>query len=201
MTRRAILQMSAMFLCLSRSGLSMEKSIIEIGQLIRAFRRDPRIRSKVAHELNASYPMPTRDALVIFFSARVPTPFGPTAKAYTLWPPNWIVWLSPIDGTLLRIEEHTPEYYGMAEWHDEPFAEWPMGSFLHKDWTSQKIIDSIVAELIGSMNVLYANWFNGKHPNLAAANTFRTTFREIEPHPLMACYRHVAPDFFRWVGL
>jgi len=66
---------------------------------------------------------------------------------------------------------------------------------------TREIMDGKVAELIGSMNVLYASWFNGKRPNQVAANTFRTTFREIEPQPLMACYRHVAPEFFRWVGL
>ena len=200
MTRRGLLQMSAMLLCLRQLGFSREKRVIEIRQLIRTFRRDPRIRSKVAHELTDAYPVPTREALVIFFSARVPTPFGPTATSFTLWPPNWIVWLSPTDGTVLRIEEHTPEYYGMAGWRDEPFAEWPLDSVLHKDWT-REIMEGKVAELIGTMNVLYTRWFNGKHPDLAAAKAFRTTFQEHEPQPLMACYRHVAPEFFKWIGL
>ena len=200
MTRRAMLQMSAMLFCLRQSGFPAEKRVIEIGHLLKTFRLDSKIKGMVAHELTDAYPVPTRDALVLFFSARVPTPFGPTAKAYTLWPPNWIVWLSPTDGTVLRIEEHTPEYYGMAGWRDEPFAEWPLDSVLHKDWT-REIMEGKVAELIGTMNVLYTRWFNGKHPDPAAAKTFRTTFQELEPHPLMACYRHVAPEFLEWVGL
>jgi hypothetical protein len=181
-------------------GFSEGKSVIEIGHLLKTFRRDQKIHGKVAHELTDAYPVPTREALVIFFSARVPTPFGPTATSYTLWPPNWIVWLSPTDGRVLRIEEHTPEYYGMAGSRDEPFAEWPLSSVLHTDWT-REIVDRKVADLIGSMNVLYAHWFNGKHPDPVAAHTFRATFQELEPQPLMACYKHVAPEFFKWVGI
>ena len=62
-------------------------------------------------------------------------------------------------------------------------------------------MDSKVADLIASMNTLYPEWFRSKRPDMAAARTFRVLFQELEPAALMGCYRHVAPEFFKWVGL
>ena len=119
MTRRTLLQMSAMLLWLRQSGFSEERRLIEIGQLIDTLRTIPKIRAKVAHELNDSYPVPTKDALVVFFSAQSRLP---PAKVFKLWPPNWIAWFSPKDGFLLRLEEHLPEYYGLSGRRDGPIC-------------------------------------------------------------------------------
>ena len=193
MTRRTLLQMSAMLLWLRQSGFSEERRLIEIGQLIDTLRTIPKIRAKVAHELNDSYPVPTKDALVVFFSAQSRLP---PAKVFKLWPPNWIAWFSPKDGSLLRLEEHLPEYYGLSGRRDGPFAEWAPP----EEWKTAGVVDSKVADLIASMNTLYPEWFEGKRPGVEAAKMFRVRFLELE-QPLIGCYRHVAPDFFKWVGL
>ena len=76
MTRRAMLQMSAMLFCLRQLGFSAEKRVIEIGHLLKTFRLDPKIKEMVAHELTDAYPVPTRDALVLFFRRESPRPLA-----------------------------------------------------------------------------------------------------------------------------
>ena len=76
MTRRAMLQMSAMLFCLRHLGFPAEKRVIEIGHLLKTFRLDPKIKRMVAHELTDAYPVPTRDALVFFFRRESPRPLA-----------------------------------------------------------------------------------------------------------------------------
>jgi len=51
--------------------------------------------------------------------------------------------MSPVDGKVLRIEEHTPEYYGMARRRDEPIAEWP----LNKNWPNGTKRNKVILSL------------------------------------------------------
>jgi hypothetical protein len=154
---------------------------------------DQAIRKRVAMELGASWPVPVENSIVFFYFAR----FGPPpAQVDQLYPPSWVVSLSPEDGRVLNIEKKDPAYFGIDGRPDKPFAQHAYPS----DWTFGTVTKK-KDRLFECMDILYPEWMYGRVPDSRSAIDFRALFPELAAPPMMVCYRHISPRFFSWIGI
>jgi len=161
----------------------------------------PKIREKVAIELQASYPFPIRESGKIFLKAFYSAMFGPPpSESYALYPPRWIVTLSSDDGSIIDLRKEPPEYFGITGRPDQPFAQF---AFTH-DWSLEELEENL-SVFFQTYDVLVRQW--SQSPSSDASKTdseekklFRNLFDKLSPTPLLRCYLKLGQDFFTWVG-
>jgi hypothetical protein len=156
---------------------------------------DPAVRSLVALELWASWPIPTlsrRELGYLFFYHAA---FGPPpAKAFKLWPPSWKSWVAAKDGKVEDVVRVQPKEVGLAVPEKEPFAThaWP-------EHLTMEESDRKRAKLLAAYDRVVPLW-QSRDPLTPAerqeATNFCKLFKELTPPPLMPCYYALAPDFF-----
>jgi hypothetical protein len=159
----------------------------------------PTIRQRVALELKASFPFPVTVGQEIFLRAFYYARFGPPPRPLAdLYPPNWLVTLSPDNGRLVALEEKPPQFYGIDGAHDKPFAQ---HAYTY-DWTPEEL-ERNKKLFFDIYDRLFRDW--RRNPLSANADPeekriFRRLFNELSPSPLLKSYLAVGRDFFTWVG-
>jgi hypothetical protein len=165
----------------------------EIGSL------DPRIRSKVAVELESSWPIPTRVGpaleLRFFYYAR----YGPPPAEYDdLYPPSWWAAISAETGKVLRVTKGRPSEFGIAGPPDKPFARHAFPT----EWTPAAVA-TMKEQMLHLLDDIVAAWVQGDNRREVATMKahFAKLFVPLAAPPLIVCYRSVSRPFYDWVGI
>jgi hypothetical protein len=188
----------------SRSRSVMNESRVarrrSLGEIWHIASFDPAIRSKVALELLASWPIPDRRGASVGFWFFYYASFGPPpAKELSLYPPSWVVWIPP-DGSISELRRVRPQEVALSVREGEPFAKysWP------PNWTIEEV-DKKRNDLLLAYDRALAAWEQSSgRPSPADGQLiadFRRRFLELTPAPLLPCYRALGSAFFAWIGL
>jgi hypothetical protein len=170
-------------------------------QAVQLARFDKKIRSKVALELQASWPVPLRARAKLqigfFYYAR----WGPPpAQVDELYPPSWWAVISSDDGALLTLERRKPGDYGLAGPPDKPFAEHAFPS----SWTPV-LVRQMSDEVLSLLDTLSITWLSATTTDSPGVKVKKVRFNKLFPElaapPMLVCYRAVSPEFYEWVGL
>jgi hypothetical protein len=159
---------------------------------------DPKIRSKVAMEQSASWPIPAGAGAGFGYSFfYYSIELRPPDPAYDIWPPSWLSFIDPT-GTVVKLERVTPPDVGLNVPADAAFARHvpPSAGGGYKEADGRR------GELLGSYEIVVRGWLGGeKREAVPRAATLRTLLQEAIAPALLPCYRHLGPSFFAWLGL
>jgi hypothetical protein len=183
----------------STMNQSRETSRRSPGEIWHIASFDQSIRSKVALELLASWPIPDRQGGSVGFWFFYYASFGPPPrKEFSLYPPSWVVWIAP-DGTISQLRRLRPPEVALSVPEGESFATyaWP------SSWTIEESDEKRNGLLRAYAQAVVAWELRPSGPSPADGPLlvdFRRRFLELTPSPLLPCYRALGGAFFKWIG-